>query len=196
VAEEAPQTLSAEGGQPAALHEGTAPAAGEAHEGGLPQLRYEYWPGQIVWMLIVFVAVYVVLSKVFLPKVSAAMAARDERIAGDMEAARALRDQAQAEAEAAEAEIGQARARAQKTAADAKARAAAEAAERQGALEADLNAKLAEAETRIRASRDAAMSQVRGVAAETAAAIAEKLTGKAADAAEVETALASVSGQA
>jgi len=197
MAEEAPHTLPAEGAPAGVVQEGTTHATGDAgHEGGLPQLRYEYWPGQIVWMLIVFAVLYAVLSKVFLPKVGSTMAARADRIASDMDAARALRDQAQAEAEAANADIAEARARAQKTAADAKAKAAAEAAERQGALEADLNAKLAEAETRIRASRDAAMSQVRGVAAETAAAIAEKLTGKPADAAEVEAAMATVSGQA
>jgi len=176
VADEAPQTT----------HEGTAEPA---HEGGLPQLRYEYWPGQIVWMLIVFAVLYTVLAKVFLPKVSSTMQARDERITSDMDAARALRDQAQAEAEAAAAEIAAARARALKTATDAKAKAAAEAAARQGELEASLNAKLAEAEGRIRASRDVAMGSVRAVAAETAALITEKLTGKAADAAEIEAAL-------
>ena len=167
-------------------HEGTAEPA---HEGGLPQLRYEYWPGQIVWMLIVFAVLYTVLAKVFLPKVGSTMHIREERITSDMDTARTLRDQAQAEAEAAAAEIAAARARALKTATDAKAKAAAEAAERQGALEASLNAKLAEAEGRIRASRDAAMGSVRQVASETASLITEKLTGKAADAAEIEAAL-------
>ena len=196
MAEEAPHTLPEEGATAGAVQEGTTHATGEAHQGGLPQLRYEYWPGQIVWMLIVFAVLYAVLAKVFLPKVGATMAARADRIAGDMDAARALRDQAQAEAAAAEAEIAEARARSLKTAADAKAKAAAEAAERQGALETELNAKLGEAEARIRVSRDAAMLHVRSVAAETAAVITEKLTGKAADAAEVEAALVSVSGKA
>jgi F-type H+-transporting ATPase subunit b len=176
-------------------HTETTQAAG--HEaGGLPQLRYEYWPGQIVWLLIIFAVLYVLLSKVFLPKVGGTMAARDQRIAGDMAEARALRDQAETEARAAEAEMAEARARAMKTATDAKARSAAEAAERQGALEAELGEKLAAAEAGIRASRDRAMGQVRGIALDTAAAIAEKLTGRAASAAEVEQALAGAAGPA
>ncbi|HTI66375.1 MAG TPA: hypothetical protein VL460_02385 [Caulobacteraceae bacterium] len=167
------------------------------HEsGGLPQLRYEYWPGQIVWLLIIFTVLYIVLSRVFLPKVGGTMEARDQRIAGDMAEARRLRDQAEAEAQAAEAEMAEARARALKTAADSKARSAAQAAERQAALEAELGAKLATAEASIRASRDQAMGQVRGIALETAAAIAEKLTGQAASPAQVEQALAGAAGPA
>jgi F-type H+-transporting ATPase subunit b len=173
-------------------HEGTAEPA---HQSGLPQLRYEYWPGQIVWLLVIFTVLYVLLSKVFLPKVGGTLLARADRIASDMDAARALRDQAQAESEAAANEMTEARARARKTAADAKAKATAEAVRRQAALESELNARLAEAETRIRASRDVAMGQVRGVAAEIAATIAERLTGVAADPAEVEAAFAA-SGQA
>jgi F-type H+-transporting ATPase subunit b len=168
--------------------ESTAAAGHEA--GGLPQLRYEYWPGQIVWLLIIFAVLYVLLSKVFLPKVGGTLEARDQRIAGDMAEARTLRDQAEGESRAAEAEMAEARARAAKTATDAKARAAAEAAERQGTLEAELHQRLATAEASIRASRDQAMSQVQTIAAEAAAAIAEKLTGSAASTAELDTALA------
>jgi F-type H+-transporting ATPase subunit b len=171
---------------------GTHTEAAGGHEGGLPQLRYEYWPGQIAWLLVIFAVLYVLLSKVFLPRVGGAMDARDQKIAGDMGEARALRDQAEVEAKAAESEMNEARAKAGRTAAEAKARSAAEAAERQGALEAELNEKLAAAEARIRASRDEAMGQVRGIAAETAAAIAEKLTGKPASAAEIDRALGSV----
>ena len=54
----------------------------------------------------------------------------------------------------------------------------------------------AEAETRIRASRDAAMSQGSGIAAETAAAIIEKLTGSAAPAQDVDAAVAAAQGAA
>lgn len=176
-------------------HTETTEAAGH-DAGGLPQLRYENWPGQIVWLLIIFAVLYVLFAKVFLPKVGGTMEAREQRITGDMDEARALRDQAEGEARAAEAEMAEARSRALKTAADAKARSAAEATERQGALEAQLGEKLAAAEAGIRASRDQAMGQVRGIAVETAAAIAEKLTGLAATSAEVEQAMAGAAGVA
>ncbi len=176
-----------EGAQATAAH---TEAAGGHAEGGLPQLQFEHWPGQIVWLLVIFAVLYVLLSKVFLPKVGGTLQARDGKIADDMAEARRLRDEAEVDARAADAEVAEARARAGRTASESKAKSAAEAAERQASLETELNAKLAEAETRIRASRDQAMGQVRGIAADTAAAIAEKLTGVAASDAEIDKALA------
>ena len=172
--------------------ETTAPAE-PAHKGGLPQFDFAFWPGQIVWLLITFVVLYVVLARVLLPRVRTTLVDRDAKITGDMDAARRLRDEADAQARATHADLAEARARAQKTAADAKARSQAEAAARQGELETQLDAKLAAAESRIRQSREAAMAQVRGVAADTAATIAERLTGRAPAPGEVDAALNAVS---
>ena len=161
----------------------------------MPQLEFVHWPGQIFWLLITFGVVYFVLSKALLPRVGSAVQVRAQRIAGGMEEARRLRDQAEAEAQAAEAEMAEARARAQRTAAEAKAKSNAEAAQRQAALEAELGERLSAAEARIRASRDQAMGQVRVIAADTAAAIAEKLTGQSVSPGEVVKALDALASQ-
>ena len=166
-----------------------APAKGS---GGMPQFDFAVWPGQIVWALIIFVSLYVVLSRVLLPRVRAALEARAAKISGDMDEARRLRAEAQVQADAAAKEIADARLRAQRTASEAKAKSADEAKARQAALEADLNAKIADAEVKIRASRDQAMTNVRSIAADTVVAISEKLTGEAPAAADVETALSAV----
>ena len=162
----------------------------EGGAGGLPQFDPAWWPGQIVWLLIVFLVVYVLMAKVFVPRVGGAISRRDDQIAGDIAAARELKAQAEAQAAEASAETAQARARSQKVASEAKARAQAEAHERQAAEEARLAARMAEAEAEIRSARERAMSSVRAVAADTAHAIVEKLTGQKASAAEVERALA------
>ncbi|HTX51732.1 MAG TPA: hypothetical protein VME40_20340 [Caulobacteraceae bacterium] len=169
----------------------SAAAAADKASAGLPQFDLGQWPGEIVWMLIVFGVLLVLFSKVFVPKVGGTIAAREDKIGGDIGEARRLRDEAEAQAKAAAEELAQARARAQKLAADAKAEAAAEAARRQAAEEARLGQLMAEAEARIGAARTEAMSQVRGIAADAAGAIVEKLTGRAAGAAEIERALAS-----
>jgi F-type H+-transporting ATPase subunit b len=178
----------------ATVHQGTVETTGTPHgeesSGGLPQLQFQHWGGQIVWLLLIFAVLYVVLAKVLLPRVSGAIDERGGKIAGDIADARRLKDEAEAQARAAAAEVAEARAKAQKTAADAKAKASAEAAERQAKEEAVLAEKLAAAEASIQVARDAAMSHVRGVAEETAGAIVEKLTGKAATAAELKSALA------
>ncbi|HXQ15286.1 MAG TPA: hypothetical protein VN814_11750 [Caulobacteraceae bacterium] len=169
-----------------------AAAAGQS-SGGLPQFDLSQWPGQMVWMLIIFGILFLLFRFVFVPNVGGAIAAREDKIGGDIHEARRLRDEAEAQSKAAADELAQARARAQRLAADAKAAAGAETARRQAEEEARLGQVLAEAEDRINAARAEAMTHVRGIAAEAADAIVTRLTGQAAGADEVERALASVS---
>ena len=161
-----------------------------AESGGLPQFDFSWWGGEIVWMLVIFGILYLLFARVFVPRVGGAIAAREDKIGGDIGAARRLRDEAEAQSQAAAEELGQARARAQKLAADAKAAAGAETHQAQAAEEARLAQVLAEAEARIATARAEAMTHVRQIAAEAAEAIVERLTGEKAGAAEIERALA------
>ncbi|MGO4411316.1 hypothetical protein AB4Y66_14830, partial [Brevundimonas sp. M-11_2] len=92
-------------------------------------------------------------------------------------------------ADAAKADVAKARADARATAAAAKARVTEEAHARQAAEEAVVNARIAEAETAIGKTRDAAMANVSTIASDTARAMVERLTGKAATAAEADAAV-------
>lgn len=145
---------------------------------GMPQLDPTWWGGQIVWLALIFLVLYLVLAKVLLPKLGKTIDEREGKISGDIADARRLKEEAEGQARAAEAELGEARSKAHKTAADAKAKAAASAAERQAVEEAKLNERLATAEAEIRAARDQAMANVSTIAVETAQAIVEKLTGE------------------
>lgn len=163
-------------------------------EGGLPQFRFEYWGGQIVWLLLLFVILYVLLAKVFTPRIRRVIDERAATIAGAIEEARKVQTEAAGQASIAEAEVTDARAKAQRLAADARAKATAEATERQAAEDARVADKVAEAEARIRATRDAAMTNVAAIATDTAAAIVGKLTGKPSTAAEIDAAVAAAKG--
>ena len=167
----------------------TAAAAGGAAS-GLPQFDASQWPGQMVWVLVIFAVLYVLFSRVFVPRVGGAIAEREDKIAGDIKEARRLKDEAEALAKAAAEEMKAARERAQKLAADAKAEAKASTA-RHRAEEAGRLAKgFADAEARIAAARDEAMRHVRSIAAETAEAMIGRLTGAPASSAEIDAALA------
>lgn len=184
--------------QPPPSPEGVAPqgtaasteAQGQGGSGGLPQFDPSWWAGQIVWLVVIFVVLYAVLSKMLLPKVGGAIDAREGRIAGDIADARRLKQEAEAQAATAAAEMAEARAKAQKLGSDAKAKSAAQAADRQKAEEAKLNERLALAEADIRSARDQAMTNVQGIAVETAQAIVEKLTGAKASSADIKAAMA------
>jgi len=154
-------------------HATTAPA--DSGAGGLPQFDLAQWPGQMVWMLIIFGVMFALFAKVFVPSVGGTIADREDRISGDVGEARRLRDEADAQAAAAAAETAQGRAAAQKLALDAKAKAHADA---------------AKAEAAINTTREKAMGHVREIASDTAQAIVEKLTGVAATAGELNAASA------
>lgn len=172
---------------PAGTTEVAAHGGGES--GGLPQFKFEYWGGQIVWLFIIFAVLYVLLAKVFVPKLRKIQDDRAATIADAVNQARSVQAEAEAQAKAAQAEIDEARARSRGLAADAKAKAAAELARSQKAEDERLAAQMDEAEARIRGLRDQAMSNVRGIAGETAQAMVEKLTGQKVTAAEINAAL-------
>lgn len=171
--------------------QGTDLVQGVEIDGGtsLPQLEMEHWGGQIAWLLLTFIVLYVLFSRVFLPRLRAVQDEREGAIAGAIEQARLVQTEAEGQAEAAKADLAEARATARATAAAARARVTEDANKRQAEDEARVNARIAEAEARIAEGRDAAMTKVSGIAAETTAAMIERLTGETPPAAQVQTAL-------
>lgn len=181
---DAPQTIAVED-----THASTEAAHGEAGGGGLPQFEFANWFGQIVYLLFLFAILYWLMAKVFVPRLRSVIDQRATTIADAVQSARQVQAEAAGQAEAAKAEVAEARASSRAMAAAAKARVTQEANERSAAEEAVVNARIAEAETAIGKTRDAAMTNVSTIAADTARAMVERLTGKAATAAEADAAL-------
>jgi len=164
----------------------------DAKEGGLPQLDTNQWAGQMVWLVVIFAVFLLLMSKVFVPRLRKVIDTRGATIAEDLANARANRDEAEAQAKQAATETAEAHAAARKLAAEALARSNAEVAAATAAEDEKLGKRLGEAETRIRAQRDEAMGHVSDIASETASLLVQKLTGKAATAAALKSALGKV----
>ncbi|MBY0533021.1 MAG: F0F1 ATP synthase subunit B' [Xanthobacteraceae bacterium] len=143
-----------------------------------PPFQGETFPSQLFWLVICFVALYVLLSRVALPRLSHAIENRQSRIAGDLETASRLRNESEAAQASYEKALADARAKAQALASESQAKAAAEAEAQRKQLEDGLKAKLEAAEKQIASTKSAAMSNVRGIAVDTAGLIVERLTGK------------------
>jgi F-type H+-transporting ATPase subunit b len=173
-------------------HASTEAAHGDGG-GGLPQFEFQHWFGQIVYLIFLFAILYWLMAKVFVPRLRGVIDQRAATIADAVSAARQVQAEAAGQAEAAKAEVEAARASSRALATAAKARVTDAANARAAEEEAVVNARIAEAETAIGKTRDAAMTNVGTIAADTAAAIVERLTGKAPTAAE---ATAAVKGAA
>ena len=135
------------------------------------------WGSQVFWLVLTFGIVFLVVGLGMVPKVQGTVDQRDQGIAADLAAAEQARGAADATEAAWRARENASREAAQKLLAEARAKGAAAAAERLAAANADMQARVTQAEADIAAQRGAAMAQLEQVAAEAAQAIVERVSG-------------------
>ena len=156
----------------------TGVLAAENDGGGtLPQLDIATYPSQLFWLLITFVVLYILLSKIALPRVAEVIESRQERVDNDLTKARQLREESDAVRIAYEQSLAESRAEAQ-----AKVTATqAEINERVSAAEAEAAAKAANdlraAEQRIASAAASALDNIRDVAIDVSGQAVSKLIG-------------------
>jgi len=134
-----------------------------------------------VSLAITFVALYLIVSRIALPRVGSVIDARQNAIEGDLAAAQKLKDESEAALKAYESDLAAARTRAQAIGAETREKLNAASEAERKSLEEKLAQKLADAEKTIAATRTNAMSNVRGIAADAAIAIVQRLAGVAPD---------------
>jgi len=156
----------------------------------MPQLDPTSFLSQIFWLAISFVILYLVMSRVALPRVADVLEARQSRIALDLDEAARLKTEAEVALATYEATMAEARSTAQALLAKAAEERAEQAAARNAELDARLGKRLAEAEARIVAAKEAALDEVDRVAADIARSATERLIGAAPDADKARAAVA------
>ncbi len=157
-----------------------------------PPFETQTYPSQLLWLALTFVLLYVLMSKVALPRIGSILEARSKHIRDDLATARRFKEQSDTANAAYEKSLADARARAQRIAAETREKQAADAETTNKRLEAELHEKLGAAEKSIAATRSAAMANVGTIAADTASAIVERLIGRAPPEHEVAAALGDI----
>lgn len=143
----------------------------------MPQFWPEYFSPQLIWLAITFVVLYLLMSRVALPRVADVLETRQDRIANDLDQAQQLQQQAEKVMAQYEAALAEARAEAQGMLAEVAAEAKAQAEKRNAEVAERLQKEGNEAARRIDAAKAEALGELRGVASEIAQAAAERLTG-------------------
>jgi F-type H+-transporting ATPase subunit b len=64
-------------------------------EAGMPQLNPEFWAAQIFWLIIIFSSLYLIIWKIFLPKITYSIENRKSRIVNDLDEAQKLKENAE-----------------------------------------------------------------------------------------------------
>ncbi len=144
---------------------------GEEVASGMPQLDPSSYPNQIFWLLIALVAIYFVLTRIALPRISSVLAERQGTITNDIAAAEELKQKATEAERAYDRALAEARAEANRISEENKAEMQAQLDRASEKAEAEIGAQQAESEKRIAEIRDNAMASVEEVAKDTALAV-------------------------
>lgn len=166
--------------------------AAEGGNAGMPQLNFHDFAPQLVWLAITFIILYLLMKNVALPRIGDVVAAREQRIANDLDRAAALKAEAEAAMQAYEKTQTEARAKAADLVRQTEAAVARETTARQAKLAGELGEKLKGAEQRIAAAKASAMGNLAGVSTEVARAAVERLIGESISQAEVERVTAAI----
>ncbi|TDK46770.1 F0F1 ATP synthase subunit B' [Antarcticimicrobium luteum] len=159
-------------------------AHGAAESGaGMPQLDFSTYPNQVFWLVVTLVVIYLILSRVALPRIGGILSERAGTITNDLAAAEDLKVKAAEAEEAYNQALAEARAEAQRIAAEARAEIQVGLDDAIARADAEIAAKAAESEKAIAEIRAGALESIEIVAKDTAAEIVSALGFKSDEAA-------------
>lgn len=177
----ATDTMHAEDGvhaDPTADTHATTEAHGDAgHSDVFPPFDPATFPSQLLWLAITFGALYLLMSKLALPRIGSILDNRKTLIDTDLAAADADRQKTDAAIAAYEKALAEAKAKAQGIANETREAIQADLSAKRAAAEADLAAKVSAAEASIAETKAEALTHVDDIAAETAQAVVGQIVG-------------------
>jgi F-type H+-transporting ATPase subunit b len=147
----------------------------------MPQLSQlsEVYLSQFLWLAIALGFIFFVIARGMVPKIQATVEAREQRIAGDLEAAQKARADADVTEAAWRERMDAARSEAARIAQEAKAQSALDTEGKVKAAADKINLKVESAHARIRDSLAAARSEIESVAAEATQEMVQRVAGLA-----------------
>lgn len=157
----------------------TTPTTEASGSGTMPQLDFATFPNQIFWLVVTLVVIYLVLSRIALPRIAGILAERKGTIVGDLAAAQELKQKAVDAEKAYQTALMQARAEATKIIAAAKADIQKDLDAAIAKADAEIAKKAGESEKQIAEIKAGAMDAVAEIAKSTAGELVAAMGGKA-----------------
>ena len=148
-----------------------------AESGGMPQLNPEFWISQIFWLTITFGILYVVLSKLILPRISANLEIRKLQIVENIEAAENQREESKQRIEDYEKIVQDSKNEAKNYFKQAREKVLKDIGVKKEALEKELDEEVNKAEIEIKAFRDNAPEKIKKIAEETSSDLLREIIG-------------------
>ena len=148
-----------------------------AESGGMPQLNPEFWISQIFWLTLTFGILYIVLSKLILPKISANLELRKSQIQENIEAAEKQRENSESKLKEYDNIIFKSKLEAQNILKAAREKLIKEINSKKDNLDKQIDEEIKKAESEINIFKKSAPEKINKIAIDTSSELVKKLIG-------------------
>ena len=148
-----------------------------AESGGMPQLNPEFWISQIFWLTLTFGILYIVLSKLILPKISDNLESRKSQILENIEAAEKQRQNSEEKLKEYEEIVSKSKMEAKNIFNQAREKALKDIGAKKDVLDKQIDGEIGKAEQEIKELQKSAPDKINKIAIETSSELIQKLIG-------------------
>ena len=146
-------------------------------EGGMPQLNPEFWASQIFWLILIFSGLYIVIWKIFLPKITDSIENRKSRIVTDLNETQKLKESAEKKLEEYNKIIEDTKKEAKKIIEDNKKKLENDIKSKKQKFNEEIEKELMSAEKEINSLKKSSISSINKIAAEVSSEVIKQLVG-------------------
>ena len=144
-------------------------------EAGMPQLDPEFWASQIFWLILTFSSLYLIIWKVFLPKITLSIENRKSRVVNDLDEAQKLKENAEKKLNEYNKIIEESKKEAKKIIEDNKKKLDRDIKNKKHKFNDEIEKELMAAEKEIKDLKKSSISNINNIAAETSAEIIKQI---------------------
>jgi len=144
-------------------------------EAGMPQLDPEFWASQIFWLILTFSSLYLIIWKVFLPKITLSIENRKSRVVNDLDEAQKLKENAEKKLNEYNKIIEESKKEAKKIIEDSKKKLDRDIKNKKQKFNDEIEKELMAAEKEIKDLKKSSISNINNIAAETSAEIIKQI---------------------
>jgi len=144
-------------------------------ETGMPQLNPEFWAAQIFWLVLIFSFLYLIIWKIFLPKITYSIESRKSRIVNDLDEAQKLKENAEKKLDEYNKIIEESKKKAKKIIEESKKKLDQDIENKKQKFNDEIEKELMAAEKEIKDLKKSSVSNINNIAAGTAAEIIKQI---------------------
>ena len=162
-------------------------------EAGMPQLDPTYWASQAFWLILIFTALYLALSNLFIPKIKESIDSRENKIKDDLDEAQKLKDLAENKLKEYELSIENAKKEVQKIIFESKNELNLQIQGKKKEFEKEIENEIKTAEKEIEVLKKESLKSISSISEEMASKVIEQISGEPMNQSSVKAAILEVS---